>query len=203
MKLQRLLVVIPVVAMAMAGGPLESAAGLSDAALAKALADENGRAYAVNLVATSDGRQLPLLLSWTKSPPPGVDAYDLDAGLADVFGRLRTKAAIPFLISHITLFRSRFTTTIKERTISLDRLDQVESNMPAVAALVHIGRAALPLLEQAYYGPTTSDERCALLSVIYRINDPESVDFFERVRLMLEQERSFASEAIRTAGAQK
>lgn len=178
----------------------QAALELSDEALAGALANENTRQSAVDQVAASNGKQVPLLLSWAQSPPAGVDAYGLDAGLADVFGRLRTKKAIPFLVSHITVFRSRAYIYYKERIISVDRTAQVESNMPAAAALIRIGREALAPLYKAYYEPTTSDERCALLLVINRINDPDSLDFFRRARQLVDQERAFATDALRAAG---
>ena len=179
-----------------------SARDVSDESLAGALASEVTRQYAVDQVAASGGKQLPLLLSWAKNPPAGIDADNLDAGLADVFGRLRTKEAIPFLISHITVLRSP-NTTMKGLFISIERADQAERNRPAIAALIRIGRDALPLLYRAYYGRTTFAERCAFLLAIYRINDPDSLEFFMRVRPMLEDERGFVAEALKTADKSK
>ncbi len=86
-----------------------SAWNAGDRALARRLADPQTRESAVAEVVTLGNRKVPLLLSWTRKPPGGLnfmERWELDIGLADVFGQLKTEAAIPFLISHISMTRS-------------------------------------------------------------------------------------------------
>jgi hypothetical protein len=77
-----------------------------DRALAVSLANDTTEEAAIASIVASGRGKVPLLLSWTKKPPPHVLECALDTGLADVFGRLRTKEAIPFLVKIISMYRS-------------------------------------------------------------------------------------------------
>src|ERR1700722_2581682 len=81
------------------------AQGVRDEDLARMLADPSTRTDALASVAASGQSKEPLLLSWVLSPPVGVDSFELSIGLADAFGQLRTKEAIPFLIKNISIQR--------------------------------------------------------------------------------------------------
>src|SRR5258706_10925657 len=89
------------VLMAIAAGALVSAQDAGDLELAKLLSEESTRASAVRTIVASGATKLPLLLSWAEQP-----TFGLALGLADAFGELKAKEAIPFLIRHIGIIRS-------------------------------------------------------------------------------------------------
>jgi hypothetical protein len=94
---------------------------------------DSTRASAVAKLADLEPLRVPLLLLRTVHPPPGVDVYELNIGLADVFGKLRTKEAIPFLVKNITIDRTRAVNTWMKTP------EVIEQRLAAVAALDRIG----------------------------------------------------------------
>src|SRR5579859_3490663 len=82
---------------------------MSDKGLARLLVDENTRRTTITRVVESRHDLVPLILSWIRTPPPelnDIDRYILRASMAEIFGRLGTKEAIPFLIENISLHSS-------------------------------------------------------------------------------------------------
>jgi len=139
-----------------------SAMNAHDRSLARRLADPKARQSAVNEVEKAGSKKIPLLLSWTRHPPARVNALSLNIGLADAFGALKAKEAVPFLIKNISL----------DRTGALDTLmrseDVIESQMPSVAALIRIGGSASDAVMRACWGPMTSEDRLAAIFVVSR-----------------------------------
>jgi hypothetical protein len=97
---------IYIVATALAGCMSVSGQGVSDEELARFLANRETRKSAVEAILTSTSDRGPLLLSWIQTPPALVDRGELYIGLADAFGQLRTRGAIPFLVKYIGMQRS-------------------------------------------------------------------------------------------------
>lgn len=128
-------------------------------------------------IAERGGGRSALLLSWARKPPAGVDKLGLEVGLADAFGRLRTRDAIPFLIANITLQRGLF----YRADIWMKTPQVVEGALPAVAALIRIGPEASRSLIRKF--PTLSaEDRLAAIFVVSRISGvPEAQDFLNSV----------------------
>src|ERR1700733_5594031 len=122
-------VVISVVHLSRASAQMESYTEL-----ARRLADANTRAETIATV-SSDPRSTRLLISWTRTPPKGVDEYELSIGLADAFSRLKTKDAIPFLIKNINLRRHRYV----DLAPWLKTDQAIRDTFPALAALIELG----------------------------------------------------------------
>lgn len=139
--------------------------------LAFQLANRETRQSAVTKVVASGANRAPFLLSWTRHPPVGVDRYQLNIGLADAFGALGTKEAIPFLIENISLSRWG------EVNIWLKKDSVIEENLPAVAALIKMGPAASSALIRAASKPMLAEDRLPLIFVISRVKDPEARGF--------------------------
>jgi hypothetical protein len=115
----------------------------SDKELARQLSDDATQKDAVAKVVAAGPAKVPLLLSWAAHPPadlPVLGEYFLDIALADIFGQLKTKEAIPFLASNISMHRWPYMSPNMWRRSPQTVLDE----MPAVAALIGIGREALP-----------------------------------------------------------
>ena len=71
-----------------------------DTAFAKSLANDDSRTAAVASIVASRRPTVPVLPSWAKEPPKGVDCR-LYTGLAEAFGELRTEGAIPFVVKNL------------------------------------------------------------------------------------------------------
>jgi hypothetical protein len=162
--------------------PLEGQ-GLSKDNLANMLATEQTRKDAVAFVVSSGNTYVPLLLSWTRTAPPGVNMSQLYVGLADAFGELKTEEAIPFLIGNISMERTRVSLSVSD---PWDKgPDVVEARLPAVAALIRIGppsaKATYPL-----WWHMSDQDRLAGMYVIARVGEQrEASDFFKGVRAQL------------------
>jgi len=117
---------------------------LSYQELARLLSDDATQKDAIAKIVAAGTAKVPLLLSWTTKPPAGLermDDYFLDIALCEIFGQLRTREAIPFLIKNISLHRLWWTPS----TVWWLRYPEtVLEAMPAIAALVSIGPEALP-----------------------------------------------------------
>jgi hypothetical protein len=94
-----------------------------------------------------------------------IEKHDLYVGLADAFGQLKARAAIPFLIRDISLerpFLGRPNVWFKENQV-------VESNFPAAAALIGMGSPAASALIRASWGCMTDKDRLITLFAVARI----------------------------------
>jgi hypothetical protein len=138
------------------------------------------RADVANLLAANK-ENVPLLLKWTEAPPaplidPELNLFQTE--LADIFGHLKTKEAIPFLIRNISMHRWPMMVDVWQKGPPV-----VMEWMPAVAALIQIGPDAFKALINAPYGPSTSEDRLAAVFVVSRT--ASSVEEKERARQFL------------------
>ena len=180
-------------------GSLARAQPLSELQLARLLADDTTRQAAVDrTVALGNGR-LPLLLAWTRKPPPQLNELEqprLLIGMADVFGRLKTNEAIPFLIKNIRLHR----TDGLRSNIWMKTTEAVLSEMPAISALTQLGSPALEDLMSAYLRSAPIGDRVPLIFTISRIGAvtkiPRVREFLMLVRGEATFERTQAEEGL-------
>jgi hypothetical protein len=154
------------------GHELAVAQTVPDLELARLLADGKTREYTVARIASMGIEKIPLLLSWTRKPPSGLLESELNVGLADVFGRLRTTEAIPFLIKNIALER-----VVPGETWT-KAPEVVEFDLPAAGALIRIGPAASKAVMQACQSPMLPMDRLVAVFVVSRIKGvPEAKQF--------------------------
>jgi hypothetical protein len=106
-----------------------------------------------------------------RNHPPGLNRTELFIGLADVFGELRTKEAIPFLIQNISL--ARWVRT----NIWMKEPDVVQGHLPAVGALIKIGPEASKALVDIDWISKSWDDNLAAIFVVSQIGDPEGRPF--------------------------
>jgi hypothetical protein len=162
----------------------------SDQVLADLLASEQTRNQAVDAIAASKESKLPLLLSWTRNPPSGVDSYELKIGMADAFGRLKAKEAIPFLIENIGLMRWWN-----------HRHGPGEDNMAAAAALIRIGSDASKAIREIDWDKRKPRDRLAAIFAVSRMIDPEARHFLVEMAEMATWEKDSAQEGIKAIDA--
>ena len=159
--------------------------------LAQLLSNDTTRKAGVAAATASGNERLSVLLSWTRKPPPSVNKYELDIGLADVFGQMRAKEAIPFLIENISL----------NRWVGADPWMKtskvIEERLPAVGALVRIGPDASKALVRAYWGPMSAKDRAAAIFTVARIRAPEARDFLSQVMMQADFERSLVVRGLK------
>jgi hypothetical protein len=139
----------------------------SDLALARSLANAATQEKTVEGLVASRGQRLALLLSWTENPPPEMNVLEqaeLDAAMAEVFGRLRTTAAIPFLIRKISLQHLPATPNVWTKTAV-----SVRERAPAVGALIAIGPDAEKAVIHTPREEMTFEERLAATIVVSQI----------------------------------
>jgi hypothetical protein len=172
-----------------------------DRELAGQLADHSTRERTITALVTAGNRRIPLLLSWTRKPPEGVDVCSLYVGLADVFGRLRITEAIPFLIEHIASVK---------RTCDADFAPwmkapaAIEEAFPAMAALIQIGPEAGTALIRAADRPMIALDRRAAIFAIARIKGvPEAHAFLTSAIAEAYQERRWAEEGLKNLTSQQ
>lgn len=171
---------------------IASAQDTSDEELARLLADSNTRQSAVAKIVASGGSKVLLLLSWTRKPPVQVDESELYIGLADVFGKLKTKEAIPFLMKNISIQRWPPSPNTWMKTPQV-----IEARLPAAAALIQIGPEASKALIHTWE-QLVGDERLAAIFVVSRIRGvPEARDFLVSVSGAANMERFWAEEGIK------
>src|SRR5258708_3931873 len=142
---------------------VDCADAAADLDLARLLAGSRTRKSAVTKIVSSGSEKVPLLLSWTRRPPASVNEYELYIGLADAFGHLKTKEAIPFLVMHISLNRFLFT-DVWTRTP-----DEVEDRLAAVGALIQIGPESSMAVIQSYKDFKSVEVRLAAIFVVSRL----------------------------------
>ncbi len=162
--------------------------------LARLLANEKTRARAINKIVPRAKELELLLLRWTESPPHDVDKYNLYFGLIEVFGRLRTPKAIPFLIDHINW---RYPVNLN---FSLKSAEAIIAQSPAIEALLRIGpRATIPLM-QAYRRPLTPDDRLAVIFTLAQLKDGLAKEFLLDARRHAYQEIHSAEQGLGLLG---
>ena len=161
MKFEPLVIAL---AAAVLGLPSASAQDRATLKLARQLADEGSRETAITQITASPERYAALLISWTLHAPDKVDKQGLYVGLADVFGRLRDKDAIPFLIRNIELRRHVYEVIPWNRSA-----EAVQESLPAASALIQIGPDASKALMRSYSEPKPAGRRLFEIFVISRI----------------------------------
>lgn len=140
------------------------------AELAKDLSQprEEDRQKAIDAIVASPKAVLPWLLEWSRcsrratreacdSPPPArvwVLRDNFYSAMAQIFGRLGVKEAVPFLVREIDV-DTRF---VRPRgSLPVDR------GSPAIKALIEIGKEATPELLRRFAGlKACDDETCGL-----------------------------------------
>ena len=160
--------------------------------LAVALANPDARTRTVEDIVSSGRTDVPLLLELARRPPRGVDRSELYIGLAEVFGRLRVREALPFLIANISLGIER----APNIWLKTDRA--IAERMPAVAALIRIGPAASLAVMNAWAGPMTDADRLAAIFVVGQIQGvPDARAFLQSVVGGATLERNLALDGIK------
>ena len=144
--------------------------------LAIELATPAQRDAALRGIALSGGKDLPLLLSWSKKAPAGVDEWELRVGLADAFRILKAREAIPFLVNNIDLERYFVRTPFWLKDDSV-----IQNRLPAAAALIAIGPDASRALVAADWSEMSPRAHIAAIYTISRIADPAARDFLASV----------------------
>jgi hypothetical protein len=163
----------------------------SDRELARRLAAEATRSKAVADVVASGGTKVGLLLTWCVSPPADIDVHELDVGLADAFGRLKTRAAIPFLDQNIGIDRTPAGNTW------LKSAEVLEDRLASVTALIRIGPDAAKAVIKAY-GSMQANDRLAAIFVISRLEYvPEAKAFLTSALGQANLERYWAEDGLR------
>jgi hypothetical protein len=118
----------------------------------------------------------------------------LRVGLTDAFGVLRTKEAIPWLITTITYWRHGDLNDVSRWRYPSATL---EYEFPAVQALVRIGPPALDALIQTYHREQLSLEtRRAIVFTVSRIKDPGAKHFLKNVQHDINQLQRFVNEGL-------
>lgn len=164
----------------------------SETELAQQLAGNSTREAAVASIAASANPNVSLLLWWARQPPPGIYAPGLYLGLAEVFGQLRTKEAIPFLIENISLqfWPPSANTWMKTSEV-------IQARMPAIDALIKIGPDASRMLMSRFSEHMLGDERLAAIFVVSRISGvPEASEFLSAVLGQANMERYWAEQGL-------
>jgi HEAT repeat protein len=142
-----------------------------DQELARRIADAKTRWAAIDAVSKD---KIPVLLEWTRTPPDGVDEFELRVGLIEALGKLKVKEAIPFLIQNINLRPS-----LVSIAPWLKVAEAVENTFPAIAALINIGPDSSAAVISAYKESLTGRERrLAAVFVVSRIKDAPEADQF-------------------------
>jgi len=177
--------------------------GLDALSLARQLANSDTRLGALAEIEALGDRSVPLLLSWTKSPPAEVNRYQLDIGLADAFAELRTAEAIPFLIGNLHLRRDlRVNAWLKVPNV-------IEDELPAAAALISIGPAAAKAVIAAFWESIPAEDHPAAIFVVARIVEaspgsiPDARAFFQTTLGHLNVERIWAERGLKAVDQQK
>lgn len=157
------------IALVVASGVLASAIvgsaqNISDQRLASLLSNAGTRESIIDTLVSSGRVNVPLFLDWTKAPPAKIDKYNLYLALAELFGRLRTRAAIPFLINNIDLQKSPETPNTWMKTAQV-----IRERMPAIAALIEIGPSASEALIHTPMETMSAEKRLAAIFVVGQI----------------------------------
>jgi hypothetical protein len=161
--------------------------------IAERLTRPDSRRSAVQQVAAAQGRWLPVLLSWARNPPDSIQKagahsmHEFQIGLADVFGEIRAKEAIPFLIEHISIERVGLASLWSKTP------EVIDERLAAAAALIRIGPEAARAITDAFW--TTGmpgRDHFAAIYVVSRIDGAESRKFLDDLIVHLDFERLLA-----------
>ena len=139
---------------------------------------------------------MPLLSLWAEHPPPHVDQDGLYIGMADVFARLRARAAIPFLIRNLGVSRDQLGDPW------LKTAERIENVYPMAAALIAIGPEACEVLAAASEQPMRREDRLVAIFVVARVvsrggSFPEAREYLSSAAGQANQERLWAEEGLR------
>jgi len=167
-----------------------------DDGLARRLADDRTRDSAVAQAVASADSSLPLLLLWAEHPPPQVGRDGLYIGMADVFARLRARAAIPFLIRNLGVSRDQIGVPW------LKTAKRIEDVYPMAAALIAIGPEACEAIAAASEQPMRREDRLVSIFVVARVisrggSFPEAREYLSSAAGQAFQERLWAEEGLR------
>lgn len=157
-----------------------------DLSLARALADadEGTRHAAIRSVVSSRQPTVRSLLTLARDPPAQFGLWEqarLAASLADIFGELRAREAIPFLVEKILIEDGPLTSP----NIWTKPPEVIIERMPAVRALIRIGAPAAAAIMK---GPEPCEftSRMAGTLVVSRIaqtmRDPQEAVLFLQIR---------------------
>jgi len=120
--------------------------------------------------------------------------HELHVGMADAFGILGTKEAIPWLLTNLLLWRHNSSRDIKRW---IRPSETIEYTFPAVRALARIGPSALGALQQAYYYEArTYETELAIVFTVSRMKDPSVKPFLESVQVDINNLQRFIKEAL-------
>ena len=121
-----------------------------------------------------------------------MERIGLYIGMAEAFGRLKTRDAIPFLVKNITLQYWPASPSVWMKTPEV-----VRSRLPAVAALVQIGPDAAAALIRTRWVGLSSEERLAVILVVSRAPEtPESQSFLLTVLGEANLQRYWAEDGL-------
>jgi hypothetical protein len=121
------------------------------------------------------------------------DNDELSLAMAQVFGRLKTVEAIPFLIKNITLQGWPASPNTWTKTPEV-----IESRVPAVAALIQIGPVASRALLHVPFQQMTPEDRVAVVFTVGQIPGvPEAREFLANVGGQANVELFWADEGLK------
>lgn len=155
------------------GAGLLSAQTTDDLDLARRLANPYTRQDAVHKIVALGSAKTPVLLAWAANCPEGLDHTEPSIGLADIFGELKTKDAIPFLIQNISLGRW------VRPNIWMKTPEVVLGHLPAAAALIKIGPDASNALINTNWLSLPLEDHLAAILVVSRIGHPDAKYFLQ------------------------
>lgn len=146
---------------------------ISPDSLLRLFSDPATSRQGVDIVKAAGAKYIPTLLKWTIDVPSSF-ATEMGVhriGLADAFGELKVKQAIPFLLKYLDMDREidRIITNGSNFRYQADL-----KNKPAMTALIKIGEIE-PLLKVYYSNGMTLYEREKLLVVICEMADKKSL----------------------------
>jgi hypothetical protein len=171
--------------------------GNSDLELARQIAAASAKPDSVALVIPAVRGKVPLLLSWTLKPVPGVDETELYIGLADAFGQMETVDAIPFLLKNISLQR-----WIPSPNTWMKTPKVIEERFPAVAALIRIGPRGSQAVIRTDWEGRKFEERLAAVFVVSRVKGvPEAKGFLSTALGEANLQRHFAEDGLELVDA--
>lgn len=155
--------------------------------LLKLLSNTETSRQGVDLIKSSGSKYVPLLLKWAKNPPK--DDIALmgihRVGLADAFGELKVKEAIPFLLENINMNREMLHADSGGGAEARYQADI--KNKPAMTALIKI--AELEPMQYAYtQNRLTWREREEVLIVICEIAETKSETYLLSLKAGLKQD---------------